>query len=34
MSWQYGLSDSGTSVLFVDEERLERVRGNSTTCRT
>jgi len=22
----YGLSDSGTSVLFVDEERLERVR--------
>src|SRR5580704_15875470 len=24
---QYGLSDSGTSVLFVDEERLERVRG-------
>src|SRR3984957_10012246 len=23
---QYGLSDSGTSVLFVDEERLERVR--------
>src|SRR5580698_1946946 len=24
---QYGLSDSGTSVLFVDEERLERVRA-------
>src|SRR5580700_10504129 len=24
---QYGLSDSGTSILFVDEERLERVRG-------
>ena len=24
----YGLSDSGTSVLFVDEERLERVRGS------
>src|SRR5665213_301980 len=24
---QYGLSDSGTSVLFVDEERLERVRS-------
>jgi long-chain acyl-CoA synthetase len=24
---EYGLSDSGTSVLFVDEERLERVRG-------
>jgi len=24
---RYGLSDSGTSVLFVDEERLERVRG-------
>ena len=24
---QYGLRDSGTSVLFVDEERLERVRG-------
>jgi steroid-24-oyl-CoA synthetase len=24
---QYGLSDSGTSMLFVDEERLERVRG-------
>jgi long-chain acyl-CoA synthetase len=23
---QYGLSDSGTSALFVDEERLERVR--------
>lgn len=23
----YGLSDSGTSVLFVDEERLERVRS-------
>ena len=23
---QYGLSDSGTSVLFVDEERLERIR--------
>jgi long-chain acyl-CoA synthetase len=22
----YGLSDSGTSILFVDEERLERVR--------
>ena len=29
---QYGLSDSGTSVLFVDEERLERVRA--TTRRT
>ncbi len=25
---QYGLSDSGCSVLFVDEERLERVRGS------
>ena len=25
---QYGLSDSGTSVLFVDEERLERVRSS------
>jgi len=24
---QYGLSDSGASVLFVDEERLERVRS-------
>ncbi len=24
---QYGLSDSGTSVLFVDEERLERLRS-------
>jgi long-chain acyl-CoA synthetase len=24
---QYGLSDSGSSVLFVDEERLERVRS-------
>ena len=24
---QYGLNDSGTSVLFVDEERLERVRS-------
>jgi long-chain acyl-CoA synthetase len=24
---QYGLSDSGASVLFVDEERLERVRA-------
>jgi long-chain acyl-CoA synthetase len=24
---QYGLSDSGTSILFVDEERLERVRS-------
>jgi long-chain acyl-CoA synthetase len=24
---EYGLIDSGTSVLFVDEERLERVRG-------
>ncbi len=24
---QYGLSDSGTSVLFVDEERLERIRS-------
>jgi long-chain acyl-CoA synthetase len=24
---QYGFSDSGTSVLFVDEERLERVRS-------
>ncbi len=24
---QYGLNDSGTSVLFVDEERLERLRG-------
>ena len=24
---QYGLSDSGTSVVFVDEERLERVRS-------
>ena len=23
---QYGLSDSGTTLLFVDEERLERVR--------
>jgi long-chain acyl-CoA synthetase len=23
----YGLNDSGASVLFVDEERLERVRG-------
>ena len=23
----YGLEDSGTSVLFVDDERLERVRG-------
>jgi long-chain acyl-CoA synthetase len=25
---QYGLSDSGSSVLFVDEERLERIRGS------
>jgi long-chain acyl-CoA synthetase len=24
---EYGLNDSGTSVLFVDEERLERVRA-------
>ena len=24
---QYGLNDSGSSVLFVDEERLERVRS-------
>jgi long-chain acyl-CoA synthetase len=23
----YGLSDSGTSILFVDEERLERIRS-------
>jgi long-chain acyl-CoA synthetase len=23
----YGLSDSGASILFVDEERLERIRG-------
>jgi long-chain acyl-CoA synthetase len=24
---EYGLKDSGTSVVFVDEERLERIRG-------
>ncbi len=32
----YGLDDSGASVLFVDEERLERVRDhleNWTTCK-
>ena len=28
---RYGLSDSGASVLFVDEERLERVRGQLDT---
>jgi long-chain acyl-CoA synthetase len=33
----YGLNDSGTSVLFVDEERLERIRprlGELTSLRT
>ena len=28
---RYGLSDSGASVLFVDEERLERVRSQLDT---
>jgi long-chain acyl-CoA synthetase len=30
----YGLNDSGTSVLFVDEERLDRIRPRSTNSRT
>ncbi|MEO9180206.1 MAG: class I adenylate-forming enzyme family protein [Acidimicrobiales bacterium] len=30
---KYGLSDSGASVLFVDEERLERVRSQLNDLR-